>query len=436
MSVFIIYIILAPGALENIGVMDLVVQPLRVELATINTLIVQQAYFLNAVVMYAYQKGHEAEIIHIEVDVDLFNVDQENTVIQYDIKYTTLVQALKAWDDDAPYPFCDPFNVTLLHPDYAAYDCSFTTIEARVYTEINLDQYEQNLSSAFDVYVGAFREAVLVTVYCLAGFIAFMILIEVISMLLLYLLRRFNAIKINRKRWYVEVEQEYYEGEDEDEYYDQKREVKKMLKRCGTAYGDEVSMRFLRVLDDINQLKTEFTDVTLEQIRAMLLRENSQFIPTRQPDLSTESRVDKFRRNIFSKIKRKFTARRPSLAPSASGTIELMNREGSANLADSQVTLGGSQDLDETKILENKLHALKMLELQLEELHQWIYNKFPNTLDFATLQDCLSMIQCLSHDPAIIKNLILLEGMVLNLLDRFKAKNLPQGPGGGIFAQG
>ncbi len=35
---------MAPGLLEGVGFMDLLVQPIRVQLATTNTAIVQQAY--------------------------------------------------------------------------------------------------------------------------------------------------------------------------------------------------------------------------------------------------------------------------------------------------------------------------------------------------------------------------------------------------------
>lgn len=38
------YVVLAPNALVSLGLMDIIVQPLRVQLATTNTAIVQQAY--------------------------------------------------------------------------------------------------------------------------------------------------------------------------------------------------------------------------------------------------------------------------------------------------------------------------------------------------------------------------------------------------------
>lgn len=43
---YLCYIILAPNVLESMGLIDVIVQPLKVQLATTNTAIVQQAYLI------------------------------------------------------------------------------------------------------------------------------------------------------------------------------------------------------------------------------------------------------------------------------------------------------------------------------------------------------------------------------------------------------
>jgi hypothetical protein len=53
----------------------------------------------------------------------------------------------------------------LVEISYGNYECTFTPIEALVYTEFHPDTFQVSLTEVFNVYLTAFRSSVLVTVY-------------------------------------------------------------------------------------------------------------------------------------------------------------------------------------------------------------------------------------------------------------------------------
>lgn len=106
--------------------------------------------------------------------------------------------------------------------NYGNYECKYTTVEARVYTEFHPDIFKIQVAEVFNIYIKACRNAVLVTVYliiviimitfsynnffliikryCITGFIAFLLLLDILLKAVSELLRKLNALKINRKR--------------------------------------------------------------------------------------------------------------------------------------------------------------------------------------------------------------------------------------------
>ncbi len=101
--------------------------------------------------------------------------------------------------------------------NYDEYKCHYTTIEARIYTDFKPDAYQQALTEVFNVYIIAFRDAAVVTLYLYAfsllffhlfdevsafigGFIGFFIVSAVVMALIRKMLQKFNALKVSRKR--------------------------------------------------------------------------------------------------------------------------------------------------------------------------------------------------------------------------------------------
>jgi len=351
--IVMLYVVLAPGVLESMGVMTLLVQPLRVQLATTNIAIVQQAYYLNTKVLYAYEQNANARQQQYEIDVNLFNAQQINLVIQHNLQYNSIQAALKKLPDSGTIDFCNPMDATQLYVDYDSYECQFSTIEARVKADFHPDDFQQSLTLVFDVYIAAFRDATIVTVACIAGFIGFLIATNVLMSFVLAMFKKFNAVKVNRKRWYMEIEQDSEDEDDEED--EQQQEIKKLLKKCEDHYGDEFVMRFKRVLDGIKSLKKEFKDTKVAQLRAEFearAREDPNYKPrvlNRQ-----ESTLAKLRMSLMNRFKRdSFFHKRNHIS------MELKRKAFFDNINKNNENNNNANNMEDTTNTENKNNEQK-----------------------------------------------------------------------------
>jgi len=343
------------------------------------------------------------------------------------------------------------------------------------------------MSAAFDEYVIVFRGATEVTLYCIAGFVGFLLLWQVLYSVMCLVLKKVNAVKINRKKWYVEVDHE--SNPDEEFENEEKLAIHKMIKICEKNYGEEVSMRFQRILKAIEKLKPEFQFSTPSQLFTEIQKYESNVIPTNRPD---DARFGRVRKNVLQKMSSVAgmedtdTARPSGITRESSSTplrdstsTEMMtmvrNQDGTVSVVEDTPYSADGSDTDEgttpkgeagntpasappspsapeiqssenasnnnnnnnnnselkkqasSTAIKDKIYAINMLALQAEEFLQWLYHQFGEAipgLDDAGLRRKVQMIRMIPHHVAIFKNLVVLEEMMLQLLEQFKKPTL------------
>lgn len=81
------------------------------------------------------------------------------------------------------------------------------------------------------------------------------------------------------------------------------------------------------------------------------------------------------------------------------------------------------REKSESMVIKDKLYGLNVVALQAEELLQWLFHQFGETipgLDEVGLQNKIQMIRMIPHHISVYKNLLALEEMILQLLRQFK----------------